>query len=82
MPEQDEPSHANHSMLVCQIVGRCHVGESNRKVLRYFIGCLREGMITWRALTRETRREFMKGIFECHSANRGLYRFVTRGNHL
>ena len=65
--------------MVSQIVGRCHVAESNRKVLRYFISRLKDGYQTWRALTRKQRRYWMRQVFAEHKANRDLYRDVWGG---
>jgi len=72
-------SHDNHGQIVCQIVGRCHVSESNRTIIRYFISRLKQKERTWRGLSKSDRREWLRQIIECHSLNVGLYRFVMRG---
>lgn len=62
-----------------QIVDRCHVGESNRGVVTYFISRLKSGHQTWAALPRGYRREVLRFIIRSHAANRGLYRDVVTG---
>lgn len=66
-------------MIVSQIVGRCHVGQSNRAVLRYFVSRLRHGYRTWAALPRMEHRQWMRWVFREHKANRELYRAVMTG---
>jgi hypothetical protein len=65
--------------LIRQIVGRCHVGESNRKVIRYVISCLKRKYKTWQATPKATRREAMHQIIAVHRENRQLYRAVMSG---
>jgi hypothetical protein len=64
---------------VTSIVGRCHVGESNRKVIRYFISRLKRGYKTWHALPKAERKQWLKWIVQAHAENRGLYNYVMRG---
>ena len=65
--------------MVRSIVGRCHVGQSNRAVIRYFISRLREGYKTWSAVSRSERKRYMRWIVEAHAENRKLYRSVMNG---
>jgi hypothetical protein len=67
--------------MVESIVGRCHVGESNRRVIRYFISRLkRPAYKTWRTLSRAERKQYMRWIIAAHAANRGLYMHVMGGS--
>ena len=65
--------------IVRQIVNRCHVGDSDRQVIRYFISRLKHGYATWRTLTRAERKQWLGWIVATHAENRGLYRDVMRG---
>jgi Fe-S cluster assembly scaffold protein SufB len=66
-------------MIVGFIVDRCHVGDSNMDVIRYFVSHMKEGHATWKALPRDVRREYLRDIIERHSDNRGLYVSVVSG---
>jgi len=74
-----QASHDKHHPIICQIVGRCHVGESNRAVLKYVISRLDKKMKTWRGMPRDERRKLMVAVFECHLANFQLYSDVMTG---
>ena len=65
--------------IVSQIVARCHVGQSNRAIIRYFVSRLRHGYATWRTLTREQRKDWTRQVIAEHTENRGLYRAVVSG---
>lgn len=65
--------------IVRQIVNRCHVGESNRYVIRYVVSRLRNKYQTFAALPKEQRRSLMLQAIKAHGENRGLYRDVMRG---
>jgi len=65
--------------IVRQIVGRCHVGDSNRAVIRYFISRLRHGYATWASMPKAERRQWLGWIIETHRSNRALYRYVMGG---
>jgi hypothetical protein len=62
-----------------RIVGRCHVSESNRRVIRYFISTLRDGHTAFRAMPRGHRQLLMSQIITAHQANQELYVKVMRG---
>jgi hypothetical protein len=63
--------------IVSQIVDRCHVGQSNRAVIRYFISRLRKPTYqTWRKTPRAERRQWLTWVIQCHADNRKLYREV------
>lgn len=73
MTYTDVPSIVHH------IVGRCHVGESHRHVIRFFVSRLKHGYTTWRGLSRLERKQYLAWIVEAHNANRALYSAVMRG---
>lgn len=64
--------------MIHQIVDRCHVDDSNRKVIRYVISRLRKGYDTYHAMPKAQRRELMTLVIEAHRENRELYRAVMR----
>jgi hypothetical protein len=66
--------------IVHQIVDRRHVGESNREVIRYFISRLRDGMATWRTMSRAERKKWLRWVIKAHGENRALYQKVMKGN--
>lgn len=66
--------------MVRQILGRVHVGQSNRAAIRYFVSRLRNGHRTWRTLSRSDRREWMQAVLRQHAANRAEYRSVMGGS--
>ena len=66
--------------IIRQIVNRCHVGDSNRTVIRYVVSRLRHGYATFHALSREQRHILMRDAIEVHEANRQLYFRVMRGD--
>lgn len=65
--------------IVRTIVGRRHVGESNRSVIRYFVSRLKRGYRTWHALPRAERKQWLRWIIQAHTENRGLYNYVMNG---
>ena len=62
--------------IVRQIVGRCYVGDSNRRVIRYTVSRLKHKYQTFKAMPREQRRDLMRQVIQAHRENRGLYRRV------
>jgi hypothetical protein len=67
--------------IVTQIVGRCHVGQSNRAVIKYFISRLKRKRRAWTALSRTERRQWMRWIIAAHAADCELYDYVMKGGH-
>jgi len=65
--------------IVRQIVGRCHVGQSDRAVTRYFVSRLKRGYATWHAIPRHERRQWLQWVIAAHADNRRLYRAVMSG---
>jgi len=65
--------------IVRQIVNRCHVGQSHRSVIRYFVSRLKAGYRTWARLPRAERRQWMAWVIQTHESNRALYRQVMGG---
>ena len=66
--------------MIRQIVNRCHVSESNRKVIRYVISRLKNGYKTWQAASKVDRRYVMETAIKIHKENRDLYYDVMSGN--
>jgi hypothetical protein len=63
--------------IVRQIINRdCHVGCSNRGVIRHVVSKLRSGWQTYRAMPRADRRLLMQQCIQQHRENRALYRAV------
>ena len=61
-------------LIVRQIIDRdCHVGESNRRVIRHVISKLRDGWQTFRKMPRADRRLLMQQCVQQHRENRELY---------
>ena len=65
--------------ILRQIVDRCHVGQSNRAVIRYVVSRLKKGYATWMILSRSVRRGIMRDAIAMHAENRILYRSVMGG---
>lgn len=66
--------------MLRMLVDRCHVGESNRAVIRYVVSRLRKPhWKTFRGMPREARREMMRAVIRIHAENRELYAQVMRG---
>lgn len=63
--------------MIRMLVGRCHVGESNRSVIRYVKSRFKRG--AWRKLPRYRRKEIMREAIRCHAENRELYGAVMTG---
>lgn len=63
--------------MISMIVGRCHVGDSNRKVIRYLKSRMKRG--AWRKLSRDERKQIMREAIRCHAENRELYHAVMTG---
>lgn len=66
--------------MIRMIVGRCHVSESNRQVIRYVISRLKDREQTYWAMPRRYRREFLAICIKEHEENRQLYFDVMSGN--
>ena len=71
------PKDSEIPSIVFLIVGRCHVGESNTKVIRYFVSRLKPG--AWRKLSREERKAVLRHVLHAHDVNRALYHAVMTG---
>lgn len=65
--------------IIYQMVARCHVGDSNRKVLYYCVAGLREGLKGFLAMDKAARRRFMEQAIAAHKQNRELYDYVMKG---
>ncbi len=64
--------------MIAMLVGRCHVGDTNREVLSYVVSCLKKG--SWEALPSLTRRSVIRECLNEHKENRKLYRAVMTGS--
>ena len=65
--------------IVNQIVDRCHVSETPRQVIRYFISRLKHKRKTWLGASREDRKVWLRLIVARHRENRALFRSVGGG---
>ena len=63
--------------MIRQIVGRCHVGDSDLKVIRYFLTCLKKG--AWRQVPKNIRKDTLREVLRTHHENQGLYYSVMTG---
>lgn len=65
--------------IIRQVVDRCHVGDTNREVIRYVISRFKRGYQTYRMIPKHTRRSILLAIIGIHRNNRQLYIHVMRG---
>ena len=66
--------------IITQIVGRCHVGQSNRAVIHYVISRLKNKYITFQAMPKADRRVLLSETIKEHQENRELYSYVMQGS--
>ncbi len=60
--------------IVRQIIDRdCHVGISNRAVMRHVISRLKDGWETFRQMPKADRKELLRQCRDHHRENRELY---------
>lgn len=68
--------------IVRQIINRdCHVGWSNRMVIRHVVSKLRHGLKTFRAMPRAERKALMRQCVQQHRENWELYVAVMRPSY-
>lgn len=67
--------------LIRQIVGRCHVNDSDRTVIRYVISRLRLGYATFRGMPPKQRRALLREVIATHRKNQALYLRAMRGRY-
>lgn len=78
VPEVRE--HFSVHPIIRQIIDRdCHVGESEKHVVRHVISKLRDGYDTFRKLSNVERRQFIEQCLTRHRANRREYVEVMSG---
>ena len=77
-PVKGDPTRPD--LMIRQIVGRCHVGDPYRAVLREVIGSITNGKRQWRAVGRDQRRLCVAMIVHEHNENRATYRYVMGGH--
>jgi len=71
-----EKQQAAHP-ITRQIINReCHVGLSNRAVIRLVISRLLNGYQTYQALPKETRRQLLQECIDIHRFNQAEYQAV------
>lgn len=71
------PGEWADNAVIRQIVGRCHVAESNRKVVEYAVSRFRKGV--WSGMSSLERREIIREVIKAHRHNRHVYSTVMRG---
>lgn len=64
--------------IIRQIVNRCNVGDSNRKVIRYVISRLKNKEQTFWNMNKYDRKVFMKSVIKEHHLNKQMYNIVNR----
>lgn len=64
--------------MISMIVDRCHVAESNRRVIKYVISRLKNQYATFKSISKDERKKFMKDIIQAHKDNIELYNWVNR----
>lgn len=74
-----EDHNETPTALIRQIVDRCHVGESNRAVIRYMASRIKGGVRGFLKLPRATRKSLMRQAFTRHKHNLQEYIMVMRG---
>lgn len=65
--------------IIYQMVARCHVSDSNRKVIYYCLTGLKQGRKTFLSWDRITRRTFLEQAIAAHARQRDLYDYVMKG---
>lgn len=75
--EKIKTTFTSQDRMLRQIVGRCFCGDSNRKVIRYVITRMNNGMKTFKSLDRSSKKSFMRSIIEIHDRNRRVYSLVN-----
>lgn len=66
--------------MITMIVGRCHVSDSHRDVIRYVQSRMRKG--AWAKLSRADRHTLMRAIIKAHNDNRAQYVAVMGDSRL
>ena len=66
--------------IINQIVDRCHVGLSNRAVIRYVVSRFRGGWRGWHAMPKRDRKQILRATINRHYQNRRLYHQVMSGH--
>lgn len=78
--EQEIREHFSVHPIIRQIIDRdCHVGETEKNVVRHVISKLRDGYDTFRKLSLVERRQFIEQCLTRHRANRREYIEVMSG---
>ncbi len=64
--------------IVNQVVDRCHVSDSNRKIIKYVISCLARGYASFQDMPKDHRKTLMQLCIKRHTANRENCTEVSR----
>ncbi|HMP71428.1 MAG TPA: hypothetical protein PKA76_18920, partial [Pirellulaceae bacterium] len=74
--QEDKPVHP----IIRQIIDRdCHVAESNLTVIRHVVSKLKHGYVTFKAMPKGDRREFILQCIRHHRQNLKIYVEVMSG---
>ena len=65
--------------MIRQIVGRCHISETNKEVIRYVISRLQNGYQTYKFMPKSARRKMLQEIVKEHNSNIEEYHMVMGG---
>ncbi len=65
--------------MIKMLIDKCHIGDSDREVIKFFIGNLKRGHETWVTVPKGARRKMMKEIVRVHRNNQFLYGSVMGG---
>jgi len=66
--------------IINQIVDRIHVGTGKLDVIRFVVGHMKNGYKTFKALSKDSRRDLIRKAWERHGYNQELYRYVMGGH--
>ena len=74
------PGRGKGHIMIRMLVDRCHVYDSNRRMIRYVVSRMRApAWRTWMAVPRAVRHQALRQAIGIHAENRQLYRDVMRG---
>lgn len=63
--------------IITMIVDRCHVDDTNRRVIRAVVESMREGHKTFSSLPKSGRRQLIEQAITRHRRNRFTYRMAV-----
>ena len=65
--------------VIKNIVGRCHVFDSNRSVINYVVSRFEKGRKSFLKMKKKDRKKLMRLIVKTHKENLDLYNLVMWG---